>query len=97
GAPFIVAFGFAAIGLILFFYPRIAVAEPYMRWAFGFLLGGFVGNLIDRLWQGYVTDILVILLPNAFNVADLANLTGFLVLLIGYLEESSAGQRAESR
>ncbi|MEM4724832.1 MAG: signal peptidase II [Candidatus Hadarchaeum sp.] len=93
GAPFITLFGFVAIGLILFFYPRIAAAEPYMRWAFGFLLAGFTGNLIDRLWQGYVTDIFVVLLPNAFNIADLANLAGFLVLLIGYLEESGEEQK----
>lgn len=93
GAPFITLFGFVAIGLILFFYPRIAAAEPYMRWAFGLLLGGFSGNLIDRLWQGYVTDIFVVLLPNAFNIADLANLAGFLVLLIGYLEESGEEQK----
>lgn len=95
GGPFITVFGFLAIGLILFFYPRIAASEPYMRWAFGLLLGGFSGNLIDRLWQGYVTDIFVVLLPNAFNIADLANLAGFLVLLIGYLEESDSGQDKE--
>jgi len=94
---FITIFGFVAIGLILFFYPRIAAAEPYMRWAFGFLLAGFSGNLIDRLWQGYVTDIFVVLLPNAFNIADLANLAGFLVLLIGYLEESSAEQEQKAK
>jgi len=94
---FITIFGFVAIGLILFFYPRIAAAEPYMRWAFGFLLAGFSGNLIDRLWQGYVTDIFVVFLPNAFNIADLANLAGFLVLLIGYLEESSAEQEQKAK
>lgn len=97
GGTFITIFGFLAIGLILFFYPRIATAEPYMRWAFGFLLAGFTGNLIDRLWQGYVTDIFVVLLPNAFNLADLANLAGFLVLLIGYLEESSAEQEQKAK
>lgn len=92
GGTFITIFGFVAIGLILFFYPRIAASEAYMRWAFGFLLAGFSGNLIDRLWQGYVTDIFVVLLPNAFNIADLANFAGFLVLLIGYLEETGATQ-----
>lgn len=97
GGTFITIFGFLAIGLILFFYPRIATAEPYMRWAFGFLLAGFTGNLIDRLWQGYVTDIFVVLLPNAFNLADLANLAGFLVLLIGYLEESSTEQEQKAK
>ncbi|MCX8062375.1 MAG: signal peptidase II, partial [Anaerolineales bacterium] len=81
----------------LFFSPRIATAEPYMRWAFGFLLAGFTGNLIDRLWQGYVTDIFVVLLPNAFNIADVANLTGFLVLLIGYLEESGEEQKSTEK
>jgi len=92
GGPFITIFAFVVIGLILFFYPRIAASEPYMRWAFGLLLGGFTGNLIDRLWLGYVTDIFIVLLPNAFNIADLANFGGFLVLLIGYLEESSSSK-----
>lgn len=95
GGAFITIFGFVAIGLILFFYPRIACAEPYMRWAFGLLLAGFSGNLIDRLWQGYVTDIFVVLLPNAFNIADLANFSGFFILLIGYLEESGSGENKE--
>jgi signal peptidase II len=79
----------AIIALILIFYPRIAQSPTYMRVAFGLLLGGFTGNLIDRFIQGYVTDIFVVLLPNAFNLADLANFGGFLVLLIGYLEESN--------
>ncbi len=96
GGGFITIFAFVVIGLILFFYPRIAASEPYMRWAFGLLLGGFSGNLIDRLWQGYVTDIFVVILPNAFNIADLANFGGFLVLLIGYLEESSSDQKEGS-
>lgn len=85
----IVWLGVIIVALILIFYPRIAASPTYMRVAFGLLLGGFVGNLIDRLIQGYVTDIFVILLPNAFNLADLANFGGFLILLIGYLEESS--------
>ncbi len=97
GGTFITIFGFVAIGLILFFYPRIATAEPYMRWAFGLLLAGFSGNLIDRLWQGYVTDIFVVILPNAFNIADLANFGGFLVLLIGYMEESGTGQEQKAK
>lgn len=81
------------ITLILIFYPRIAQSPTYMRVAFGLLLGGFTGNLIDRFIQGYVTDVFVILLPNAFNLADLANFGGFLVLLIGYLEESSTEEQ----
>lgn len=94
---FITLLAFVAIGLILFFYPRIATSEPYLRWAFGLLLGGFSGNLIDRLCQGYVTDIFVVLLPNAFNLADVANFTGFLVLLIGTLEESGKEQTKEGK
>ncbi len=89
--------GVAVIVLILVFYPRIAQSPTYMRVAFGLLLGGFAGNLIDRIIQGYVTDIFVVLLPNAFNLADLANFGGFIVLLIGYLEESSQEVEAENK
>ena len=47
----------------------------------GLLLGGAVGNLIDRLAHGYVTDF--IKLPDwpAFNVADMAITFGVLGLL----------------
>lgn len=48
----------------------------------GLILGGAVGNLIDRVRLGHVTDF--ILLPNwpAFNIADCAITVGVVILAL---------------
>ncbi|HTU14241.1 MAG TPA: signal peptidase II [Solirubrobacterales bacterium] len=48
----------------------------------GLILGGAVGNLIDRIRIGHVTDF--VLLPNwpAFNLADCAITVGVVILAI---------------
>jgi signal peptidase II len=54
----------------------------------GLLLGGSIGNLIDRLRQGYVTDFISVGIGDVrfptWNVAD-AGITTGIVLLVGYL------------
>jgi signal peptidase II len=67
--------------------------------ALALLLGGFLGNGIDRLRSGAVTDFVYITgyppwLPSTFNVADLAILLGMVWLLIRYLSVRFRGARA---
>jgi signal peptidase II len=52
------------------------------RVACGLLLGGSVGNLIDRLRLSYVTDFIARNDRNAFNLADLAIYAGLGLLLL---------------
>jgi len=47
----------------------------------GLLLGGAIGNLIDRIVQGSVTDFVKLPLWPAFNLADTAITFGVLALL----------------
>jgi signal peptidase II len=47
----------------------------------GLLLGGALGNLLDRLLNGSVTDFIKLPLWPAFNVADIAITVGVLALL----------------
>ena len=46
------------------------------------VLGGAVGNLIDRLWLGYVTDFLDFRVWPVFNVADTCITIGVGVCLL---------------
>jgi signal peptidase II len=46
----------------------------------GLVLGGGIGNLVDRLRLGYVTDFLDRGSGGAFNLADVAILAGLIVL-----------------
>jgi signal peptidase II len=70
--------GMAAI-LVYLFNPGFA--HPLMRAGLALMLGGAVGNLIDRLWKGEVVDF--VKAPNfpAFNVADSAITVGVALLL----------------
>lgn len=63
-----------------------------MQAAFGLVLGGAMGNLIDRLWLGKVIDFLDIGVGAArwpiFNVADIGVTAGVMLLLLGLAMES---------
>jgi signal peptidase II len=66
------------IGLILYFYDRIPERE---RVGYALILGGAVGNLMDRLILGYVVDFMDFSFWPAFNVADSAITVGVILLL----------------
>jgi signal peptidase II len=59
----------------------------------GLVLGGAVGNLIDRVLLGYVTDILLLNLLPVVNFADLCIIAGAILVAIGLLK---GGARAGS-
>ncbi|MDP1693999.1 MAG: signal peptidase II [Candidatus Woesearchaeota archaeon] len=50
--------------------------------ALGFLLGGTLGNLLDRVLQGYVVDFIHVPFWPSFNVADSFNVIGVGLLLL---------------
>ncbi len=55
--------------------------------ALSFILGGAIGNLIDRICYGYVVDLFDFRLINfpVFNVADIFVCTGALLAIIYFL------------
>jgi signal peptidase II len=71
----------AVVG-ILAFLVRHGAAGRSITVGFGLLIGGGIGNLLDRLRAGYVTDFIVNG-NQAFNLADVAILAGTAVILTG--------------
>ncbi len=80
-----------AIALIIagwvFFWIRREPRRPIVRVAAGFLIGGALGNVIDRLIYGAVADFINmsccgIRNPFAFNVADVAIFVGAIGLIV---------------
>src|SRR5215831_1597392 len=97
GNNFLLA-GVAIVALIVLLFSRHHFDSRTLlgQFAFGLIVGGIVGNLIDRLWAGHVIDFLYFyILRNgseigfpAFNVADSAICTGVgLVFLITWRTE----------
>ena len=68
---------------IIYYYPRIEKNEWPLRVALAMQMGGALGNLIDRLTQGFVTDFIALGRFAVFNVADSSISVGVAVLVIG--------------
>ncbi len=64
---------------------RLRSKEVRPRLALGLLLGGALGNIIDRVREGAVTDFLKVPLWPAFNLADAAICVGAGLLLVSGL------------
>ncbi len=79
---FFVFTAFVAVVLIVFFFRRLAVQSVLLRLALGLQLGGALGNLIDRLRLGAVTDFVNLRWFPVFNVADSSITIGSILLAI---------------
>jgi signal peptidase II len=79
------ALSMVVIGLIVA-YHGLAGRDPYLSVTLGFLTGGAIGNLVDRLRFGYVIDFVDAGIGNVrwytFNVADAAISTAIVLLLL---------------
>ncbi|MEK7247620.1 MAG: signal peptidase II [Chloroflexota bacterium] len=82
---FLIAMTFFGLAAIYLYYRN----PPFQHWvasvAIGMMLGGAVGNLIDRIRVGKVTDFVDVFGFPKFNVADSSISVGVTVIIIGYL------------
>lgn len=78
-----------AVGLIFYFYKRTPQSHPWLAAAFALILGGAVGNLIDRIRFGIVVDFLDFYIGQlhwpAFNIADSAISVGIAIFVFHLL------------
>jgi signal peptidase II len=85
--------GIAAIAVIFMMYLlKRHAGQRMFCWALALILGGALGNLIDRVMYGYVIDFLDFYIPGsrwphwpAFNVADSAIVVGAALFVIDEL------------
>jgi signal peptidase II len=85
-----------SIGMVAYFHRSLRDRTPWLHVVLGIVLGGTLGNFIDRLRQGYVTDWLSIGVGDTrwptFNVADSSVVIGIGILVI-YLFLTSPDRR----
>ncbi|MGH2856015.1 MAG: signal peptidase II [Solirubrobacteraceae bacterium] len=88
GGALVLALTLAALtALVVYFLVR--PTRPWLWLPTGLLVGGALGNLIDRLFNGSVTDFIKFPLWPAFNVSDIAITFGVLALF--FVLEGSSG------
>jgi signal peptidase II len=82
--------GIVALMAIAFFLVRVPDRARMSRVALALVLGGALGNLVERLWRGYVTDFVHVFHGSwqwhDFNLADAAISVGVVLLLLGALQ-----------
>ena len=80
---FLTLTAFVGMGAIAFYYAFPPLEHGLLRLALGLQLGGAIGNLLDRLRHGEVTDFINFPHYPAFNVADSCIVVG-LFIIIGF-------------
>ena len=77
----------------VFFYRRFPFLDNWLAWVgLSLILGGTVGNLIDRLRLGHVTDFIDFGFWPAFNIADSAVVVGVIIFAYSLLPLAKAGK-----
>ena len=71
----------AAIAVLLIIFSLYRSSSRMVRWAFVLIAAGTVSNLADRLLYGHVVDLFSVLGSSSFNLADLSNLAGAVILI----------------
>jgi signal peptidase II len=89
GSSAVMLIGMAIVVLVLFWFSfrEAAARSQTVRIAFGMIVGGAIGNVVDRLHYGYVIDFIDFyrIWPNIFNVADSCITVGVGLLLLSSL------------
>ena len=81
-----IIFTVLAIGIalaIVYYFPRVPAQDWILRIAMCFQLGGALGNLIDRIVFGRVTDFISVGSFAVFNIADACISVGVFIMIVG--------------
>ena len=88
-------FDVLAILFILYISRRVPKAETWLRLGLGLVLGGAIGNVVDRVLAGSVTDFIDFRVFPVFNVADSAITVG--AVLIAWRLYASSKQDSDDQ
>jgi len=81
----------AVIGIVLYIFKTDYLSDMDM-FIYSLLLGGILGNLVDRILHGYVIDYISVIIGKSyfpvFNFADICIVLGVILMLWGTIKES---------
>ena len=79
---FLILASIVGIGILLLVYRTQRFASSPLRLSLGMQLGGALGNLVDRVRMGRVTDFLDLSFWPVFNIADASIVLGIAILVV---------------
>lgn len=93
--PLLIVSSLVGVAVVIFFLRSAPAGDRLYGAALALILGGAVGNLIDRLFRGEVTDFIDPTHYPAFNLADSAIVVGVLALILLTLRPDEADVPAD--
>lgn len=81
----IIILSFVVIGMIIYYFPQIPKTDWAFRLALSLQMGGAIGNLVDRLKFGEVTDFVSVGNFPLFNVADSCITVGAILMVVAFV------------
>ncbi|MCS7060401.1 MAG: signal peptidase II [Anaerolineae bacterium] len=103
GNAFFIAVAVIVAAVIVYYTPRLPAGDRWSRIALGLQLGGAIGNLIDRLRHGYVTDFIHLQVPEigfdwpVSNIADICIVSGVILLIAWSIRQERAHAHTETQ
>ena len=85
---FIIAIPIILIAIIIYLLKSKNISK-LERIGFCVLIGGAIGNYIDRIARGYVVDFIDFIIWPVFNIADIAVVVGVGLIIVGTIHELS--------
>ncbi|MDQ2853478.1 MAG: signal peptidase II [Chloroflexota bacterium] len=100
GSIFFLAVSILSMGMVAYFHRSLRARPWWVHLVIGLVLGGTLGNFIDRLRLGYVTDWLSVGIGDlrwpTFNVADSSIVVGIGTLVLYLLVTNPDRQEARA-
>jgi len=92
-----IAVSLLAVLIILSFYRQLAPGDRLSALALGLILGGAIGNLLDRIFRGEVVDFLHFRLWRGYSWPDFNLADSFIVVGVGLLILELLASEGEDR
>ena len=89
----LVAMAVAVLTLFWFAFRDAALQSPLVRVAFGGIVGGAIGNIVDRFHYGFVVDFIDLRWWPVFNVADSCVTVGVVLLIVSSIGRDQRAKR----
>jgi len=94
---FFITVSLAAVAIIFSFYRKLAPGDRLSALALGMILGGALGNLVDRVTRGEVVDFLHFRLWQGYSWPDFNLADSFIVVGVSLLVLELLASEGESR
>jgi len=95
--PVFIGVALIAVGIIVSFYRNLAPGDRFTALTLGLILGGAIGNLLDRIFRAEVVDFLHFRLWSGYSWPDFNFADSFIVVGVALLLLQLIAAEGESR